>query len=195
MFSIKHTLFFLAVVAASGFIPLVASLDFTASKWIWTGDYSSGYAPPGSRAFRKTILTPPGKTARNIDIIMTANNFFALYINGVALGGRLNSNSWQVSNRFCATAQPDSNVIAVEGSNESGPAGVLAALQIIYTDGTTSTYVPDTTWKSSLTIPVGFMQPTYNDASWSFAIISGGFDAPPYNAPIPILPQAPGCSI
>ncbi|KAF8149333.1 hypothetical protein B0H34DRAFT_733295 [Crassisporium funariophilum] len=166
---------------------LVSALDLSGSSWIWTTEYNAASgAPAGSRAFRKTLTAPAGKIAIYADIIITTDNFYLLYVNGASVGSRTNTNDWQQAGRFCIGLSPTTNVIAVNGTNESiGRAGVLAAVQVFYTDGTSSTAVTDVSWKAITSLPTGFQAVTFNDASWAAAVISGTYGAFPY-APIPV---------
>ncbi len=51
---------------------LPPALDITQSNWIWTNETdSSGNAPIGHRAFRKTITSPIGKCAVCAKVVLT----------------------------------------------------------------------------------------------------------------------------
>ncbi|KAF9558776.1 hypothetical protein CPC08DRAFT_819126 [Agrocybe pediades] len=142
-------------------------LDLASSSWIWTTEFT------GSQP-----------TAIYADILITADNFYVLYVNGAVIGQRTSSNDWQQAGRFCVGLSPTTNVVAVNGTNEAvGRAGVLAAIQVTYSDGTTTTSISDVSWKATSSLPSGFQATTFNDASWSVAVISGGYAVWPY-API-----------
>ena len=167
-------------------VTLSVALDLTASSWIWTTEFTGSSAPAGSRAFRKTLTSPAGKSAIYADIIITTDNFYVLYVNGALIGQRTNTNDWQQAGRFCVGLGPTTNVIAVNGTNEAiGRAGVLAAIQVRYQDGTSSTSISDVSWKATSSLPSGFQSTTFNDVSWPAAVISGTYAGYPY-APIPI---------
>ncbi|KAJ7184329.1 lectin [Mycena filopes] len=161
------------------FVASTAALDFGASKWIWTNEVSAGNAPVGSRAFRKDFVAPQGKTPVQADIILTVDNSLTLYVNGAEVG---TGGDFTKAERFCVPLQPCLNVFAVTGTNAAGPAGLLAAIQITYSDGSTSTIVSDTTWRYSTTVPSGYEQLSFDDNSWAPAIVEGAYGVAPWAA-------------
>ncbi|KAJ7243386.1 hypothetical protein B0H12DRAFT_1236424 [Mycena haematopus] len=173
-------------------VPGVAALDFGASQWIWTDEISGGNAPIGSRAFRKDFAPPLGKTPVQANIIITVDNGLTLYVNGDQIG---TGSDFRYAEAFCVALQPCLNVFAVTGVNTGGPAGLLAAIQITYSDGSTSTIVSDTTWRASTTVPTGYEQLSFDDNSWTPAITQGAYGIAPWgqisipstSAPPPVL--------
>ncbi|KAJ6606424.1 lectin [Mycena vulgaris] len=160
--------------------PRAAALDFAASKWIWTGDVSDGQAPVGARAFRKDFTAPLGKTPVQADIIMTADNGLTLYVNGEQVG---TGGDFRFAERFCVPLRQCLNVFAVTAVNAAtvpNPAGLLATIQITYSDGTTSTLVSDATWRASVTVPAGYEQLSYDDNSWASAVVEGAYGVSPW---------------
>ena len=65
-----------------GFTSIPPALDITQSHWIWTSEATSPGAavPPGTRAFRKTIVSPPGKCAVCAQAIVTVSVAFSAYL-------------------------------------------------------------------------------------------------------------------
>jgi hypothetical protein len=61
----------------------------TKSNWIWLG--SSASAPAGDVAFRKKFIAAAGKTPALATIVMTVDDHFTLYLNGVVVGSDLNT--------------------------------------------------------------------------------------------------------
>ncbi|KAJ7184334.1 lectin [Mycena filopes] len=169
------TSFFVFSVLA--LVALATDLDFGASKWIWTNEVSGGNAPVGARAFRKTFTPPLGKTAVQADIIMTVDNGLTLYVNGGQVG---TGGDFRFAERFCVPLRPCLNVFAVTGVNAGGPAGLLATIQITYSDGSTSTIVSDTTWRYSINVPSGYEQLSFDDNSWAPAIAEGAYGVAPW---------------
>ncbi|KAJ7611595.1 lectin [Roridomyces roridus] len=173
-------LFVTLAFAALSVFPRISALDFDASTWIWTNEVSGGNAPVGSRAFRKDFVAPLGKTPVQADIIMTADNSFTLYVNGISVGG---GGDLHFAERFCVPLCSCLNVFAVTATNGAttpNPAGLLAAIQITYSDGTTSTIVSDTTWRYSISVPSGYEQLTFDDNSWPPAIAEGAYGVSPW---------------
>ncbi|KAJ7491157.1 lectin [Mycena latifolia] len=170
-------------------VPRAAALGFSASQWIWTNDVSASVAPTGARAFRKDFVAPQGKTPVQAEIIMVADDSFTLFVNGAEVGA---GGDFTVSERFCVPLQPCLNVFAVtavNGGTVPNFAGLLAAIQITYSDGTTSTIVSDTTWHASLQVPAGYQQPSFDDNSWTPAVAEGAYGIGPWGQiPVPSPP-------
>ncbi|KAJ6546990.1 hypothetical protein B0H19DRAFT_1032384 [Mycena capillaripes] len=160
-------------------VPGAAALDFGASTWIWTNEVTiaGGDVPVGARAFRKDFTAPLGKIPVQADILATVDNGLTLYVNGGEVG---TGGDFRFAERFCVALRPCLNVFAVTGVNAAGPAGLLAAIQITYSDGTTSTIVSDTTWRASTTVPNGYEQLSFDASSWTPAIAEGAYGVAPW---------------
>ncbi|KAJ6500576.1 lectin [Mycena sanguinolenta] len=171
---------FLLASLALHAVPGATALDFGASQWIWTNDISGGNAPVGARAFRKDFTAPLGKTPVQADVILTADNSLTLYVNGDEVG---TGGDFRFAERFCVPLRPCLNVFAVtavNGATAPNPAGLLAAIEITYTDGTISTIVSDTTWRASTTVPTGYEQLSFDDNSWTPATAEGAYGIAPW---------------
>ncbi|KAG6827567.1 hypothetical protein H0H92_011290 [Tricholoma furcatifolium] len=60
------------------------------------------------------------------------------------------------------------------------PAGLLAAIQITYSDGSTSVVTSDSTWRANQVVPYNFQQPSVNDSTWPFAETLGNYGISPW---------------
>ncbi|KAJ6606954.1 bacterial alpha-L-rhamnosidase-domain-containing protein [Mycena sp. CBHHK59/15] len=172
--------------------PTVPTL--TNSNWIWTAQSAAPSAPPGDIALRKTFTTPAGKSAVSADIIMTADDLFTLYLNGVLVGSSPNeANIWSSAQQFHVTLNSSVNLFAVRATNVAdvstggaSPAGLLAAISILYSDGSSDTVVTDTTWKVITAIPDGFELPSTSDSSWAAAASFGKYGVAPWDTSVTI---------
>ncbi|KAK0463801.1 lectin [Desarmillaria tabescens] len=168
-------------VSPWGQTALPPALDMTQSNWIWTGETdSAGNAPVGHRAFRKTITSPYGKGAVCAKVVITVDNAYTLYANGQSLGSGTDFNVAQAYS--VPQLDPNQNVFAVDGENTGGPAGVIATILVAYNDGTSASYVTDTTWKASTSLPTGFQLPATDDSTWSGATVVGKYGDAPWGA-------------
>ncbi|KAJ7460971.1 lectin [Mycena galericulata] len=177
---VPKLLYSLLAFVALDLVPRAAALDFSASTWIWTDEVSGGNAPVGARAFRKDFVAPLGKTPVQADIILTADNSLTLYVNGIEVG---TGGDYRFAERFCVPLCSCLNVFAVtavNGATTPNPAGLIAAIQITYSDGTTSNIVTDTTWRYSISVPNGYEQLSFDDSSWSPAIGEGAYGVSPW---------------
>src|SRR5690349_2574497 len=126
--------------------------SFDGASWIWTPEATTPVAPAEPRAFRKTLTST--KQAVSAEISITADDLYALYVNGKLLGSTTGAdNEWQQARRFQTALDPARNVIAVRTNNGAGsPAGLLAVIRVTYADGTTETINTDASWKASKTV-------------------------------------------
>ncbi|KAJ6589683.1 hypothetical protein B0H19DRAFT_1014757 [Mycena capillaripes] len=182
-----YYILFFSVLAAS-----TATLDFTASTWIWTNDTSNDVSPPGTRAFRQDFTPPAGKTPDFTDIIITANESFTLYVNGQELVAGANHNfAYAFRTPLLGTGPSVFAVTGVSGSSvNSTLAGLLVAIQVTYKDGSTDAIVSDTNWRASTSVPDGYQMVNFDDSSWSAAVAQGNYGASPFGEVI--IPTPPG---
>lgn len=171
---------------------IVPPLEFANSIWIWSSETNPPEAPAEPRAFRKTFVTPTGKTAQSATILITVDDDFTLYVNGALLGSP-ESADWQTALIFYPGLDPASNLFAIRADNlpdaTSGgdsPAGLLATIRITYTDGSTDTIVSDTTWLVNKTVSDGFELPSTDDSSWPNATSQGAYGVSPWGTGVSI---------
>ncbi|KAF5371024.1 hypothetical protein D9615_010034 [Tricholomella constricta] len=114
-----------------------------------SGPWGMNVALPSGdpRAFRKTFQTPSGKILKSAFIILTIDDGFTLYVNGALVGSSPKQiDIWKSAQQFTVPLSGSSaTVFAVKADNladvASGgpsPAGLLAAIQVIYTDGSST---------------------------------------------------------
>lgn len=67
-----------------------------------------------------------------------------------------------------------SNLIAVNATNDGGPASLIVAMLIEYTDGTADLINTDSSWKTLTSVPPSSWQlPSTDDSSWISATTEG----------------------
>ncbi|KAK7437247.1 hypothetical protein VKT23_018688 [Stygiomarasmius scandens] len=150
-------------------------LSFLGSQWIWTSeiDSTTGVAPVGPRAFRKTFGPPEGKTPSTLKVAYAVDDVATLFVNGQNIATH---NLWFTADTFCVTLKPCMNVIAFNATNTGGVAALLVTAEVTYTDGSTSRIVSDQSWRASgASIPDGFEQLSFDDSSWPLAIGEGAY--------------------
>lgn len=157
-------------------------LTFAGSSWIWTPEAGAPYAPAEPRAFRKVLDTPAGKTAKSAEIVVTADDSFELWVNGTSVGKTEGKeNEWQSSKRYVVDLAGSRNVLAARTTNgPNSPAGLLLAVRVTYTDGTTAVTTTDASWKAIKQIPSGFQAPAFDDAAWPAAAIQAAYRSGPW---------------
>ncbi|KAJ7448048.1 hypothetical protein FB451DRAFT_1289669 [Mycena latifolia] len=158
------------------------TLSFAQAHRLWSSEVATGQAPDGTRAFRKVIVSPAGKTPLLADIIMNGDDDFTLYVNGELLGGPY---GWDVK-RFCVPLLPCTNVFAATVLTTLPQpvvgAGLLATIQITYADNSTSTVVTDPSWRVAMSPTAGFERSEFDDSGWSTAYSYGQYPGAPWGA-------------
>ncbi|KAJ7703698.1 bacterial alpha-L-rhamnosidase-domain-containing protein [Mycena rosella] len=164
--------------------PAAITPSLTNSDWIWAAEPNQPIAPPGDVAFRRTAVSPPGKTAESAVIIITADDNFTLYVNGVLVGRAPNEPSaWEVAPLYRVLLNSDANLFAVRATNagtDDNPAGLIAAISILYSDGSTDFVASDMTWKVATTIPPRFQFSSTDDTAWATAASLGAYGVAPW---------------
>ncbi|KAJ6479028.1 hypothetical protein C8R45DRAFT_1101455 [Mycena sanguinolenta] len=158
------------------------SVSFTGVPWIWTNDVpASGDVPIVSRAFRRTYLPAAIGVPASADIIITADNEYTLWVNGVEIGSGTN---WKIAQHYIVNLAPASElVLAVLANNTAvSVAGLLVALEVNMVVGgrnncTAGIYGnTDGAWVSTMDeIPAGWQLPGFDDSPWPKVSPAEGF--------------------
>ncbi|KAJ7748926.1 hypothetical protein B0H16DRAFT_1847937 [Mycena metata] len=163
-------------------------LSFAEAEWVWTDVVpASGTLPAGSRAFRRTFTPFPSQVPAAATIIISADNEYTLYVNGVTIGSGSN---FKVAQRYTvnfATA-PEEVVLAVLVTNTAaGTAGLLVGMEVNMvpsgrTSCTAGTFsLSNVGWKSTKSaIPAGFEQPEFDDSAWPVVAVEAVYPAAPW---------------
>jgi alpha-L-rhamnosidase len=144
------------------------------SSWIWYPEGSPAEsAPAGKRYFLKTIELD--RAVESAHIIVAADNFYTLWLNGEPLGTGTN---FRVGNLFEIGPQLEDGTnrfaIAVENAGDSpNPAGLMARLEIHFTDGSTRIETTDESWKAAMEVPFGWETDSEADVEWKNAMVLG----------------------
>jgi putative heme-binding domain-containing protein len=141
-------------------------------QWIWypEGD-PRAEAPAGARYFRRVFnLEAPADSAK---IDATADNHFKVWVNGRLVG---RGDAWQELNTFdvAKDLKAGANLIAVEATNDSGPAGLVVRLEG-KAKGTTFRVVSDATWSASQEPAKGWQSNAELAAKWPAALVLGEY--------------------
>ncbi|KAG6916027.1 hypothetical protein DXG01_008796 [Tephrocybe rancida] len=186
-------------------ISSVVGLDFTGANWIWIpGRATDGITyPPGNATFRRDFTATNGKVPISANILINVDDGYTLYVNGNAVG---TAHNYRTAQRYCVPLVKDCNVFAISALNNEpagagNAAGVLAAIEIHYSDGFIDTIVTDAEWHAVSGTPAGFEQVAFDDSQWPAAFVEGSYpNTAPWNRPenamtIPPESQNPGPSL
>ncbi|KAJ7342742.1 hypothetical protein DFH08DRAFT_1081824 [Mycena albidolilacea] len=168
------------------------ALNLTGSSWIWSTSNASIDTLAVTVGFRKTVATPAGKSATSAIVLLTADNTFQLLVNGQYVGSPPFDNnlgptsSWQYAQRFTVALAATRNVFTVLATNFPGQqtgggssAGLVAAVQILYSDGTSEILRTDASWLTGpSTANISFL--TLSDSILGAAVLQGPFGMAPW---------------
>src|SRR5437764_3546174 len=136
-----------------------------AANWVWfdEGDPVSS-APAETRYFRHVFNAD--SLPRKINLEITADNGFTVWINGMRVG---EGDQWQQLYRFDARKYllEGKNVLAVEGRNEGGPAGLVVKLGALAVSGKG--------WKASKTAAKGWRDLDFDEKDWTPVKVIGPY--------------------
>ena len=152
--------------------------DFGGAQWIW---YPAGNpaesAPVATRYFRHIFKLPANQKVSAATIEITADDNFTLFVNSQEAG---KGNGWGSPQEIAIGVYLKSgkNVLAVEASNvgnKPNPAGLVAKLKVIFTQGTPLALTTDGNWKSAMNAETGWQALAFDDAAWVNAKVLGEY--------------------
>ncbi|MBN2296059.1 MAG: hypothetical protein JXM70_26745, partial [Pirellulales bacterium] len=165
--------------------PVVIKSILPQSTWIW---YPEGNPPPaGTRYFRRKITVDKNKTLLSARSAITADNSFILWINGkqVDRGGSFRViNEKQITNFL----HPGENILAIAATNggpEANPAGLIAAFELNYKDGSKDLIHTDASWHTGLKETPDWKILPSVPAGWKKAVVLGGLSMKPWGLSAP----------
>ncbi len=165
------------------------------SKWIWHAGENAMEAPPATRYFRRVVLLDEKKPLASATAFLTADNAFTLWINGKK--AETGDNFTVIKKKaILPFLKPGPNVFAIEvinGGEAANPAGLIAAFDFSYADGTTFEIGTDESWFAAKEKTPEWKTALKTTASnaWKPAQVLGGWTMKPWNLrpPAPALPH------
>ncbi len=162
-----------------------SSLNFESCKWIWFPEGNPAQnAPSEKRFFRRAFSLPPGKVVQQCQLRVSADNRFAAKLNGEILGS---GSDWQTGKQFNvlpSRMKTGANVLAIETENlpdgTVNPAGLIAVLEVRFTDGESLKLISDSEWRCSKSESTGWDQTDFDHASWPKALAIGNYGEGPW---------------
>ncbi len=168
----------------------VTDLTFDGASWIWAAE---GALPDQDRAFRVTRPAPDGASATRAEVLITADDSFTLWVDGVEVGATEPvENGWQSSRFYETDVSGDTTVVAIRGTNDAvSPGAVLAVARLTYSDGTTSTYPTGSAWKAATEFPADFARPDLDDSGWDQAAVIAAYGSGPWGTGVRLPTRDP----
>jgi hypothetical protein len=158
------------------------------SNWIWfpEGDPSKD-APAEKRYFRCTFSIPAEKSVASASLRLSADDRFTASLNGQVIGSQTAPEGWKIGRQFDDIASklvPQENILAVEAENvpvnAANPAGLIAALEIHFTDGSSMNVVSDDQWHVAKQSATGWDSTGFDESTWSKAKIVTPYGGNPW---------------
>ena len=152
------------------------------AHWIWYPESDPATPPPpGKRYFRRAFTVPDNAAIRSARIVLTADNTFALYVNGVVAetGDNLNE---LYSVDVTALLHAGTNLLAVateNKGNQPNAAGLVGALSVQLDDGSEIAVATDAGWLSSTEVDESWVRST-EPGTWIAAHDLGLFGIAPW---------------
>ena len=117
-----------------------SQLSLSACRWVWFPEGNpADEAPVGSRYFRRTLSIPDGVKIRSASFLLTADDQFTLYVNGVQAGKSDGKRDAWKRPRTLVVADSlrcGINTLAIEATNTTvSPAGLAGVLVVLLDNG------------------------------------------------------------
>ncbi|MCY2990492.1 MAG: hypothetical protein NTY19_21830, partial [Planctomycetota bacterium] len=176
-----------------------AGASFDQSQWIWSwpdpGSNSTRDMAQGCAWFRADLMLPQPASVVKADIFLTADNLFALYVNGKYVGpSDANPDNWNQTKRFdvASLLVPGRNVVAIEGANTApGPAGLIVYGAVHLADGKQILLTSGDQWKCSEKKQKNWEQVAFDDEKWQKAYLVAPYGSAPWGNFAPNLEALP----
>ncbi|MFV1965281.1 MAG: HEAT repeat domain-containing protein, partial [Pirellulaceae bacterium] len=163
--------------------------SFDGAKWIWSsleGDVPLNQFTANVYYFRAEWNVPVDVEVRFAELIITADNLYVIYLNGMSVGeSEVDNSSWHKPKRFDVTKllSAGRNVVAVEAVNTlPGAAGLIAKFVAHGSSGRQIDLVTSGTWKCYAGEQANWYQPDFDDAHWYASRVVGEFGAAPWGS-------------
>ena len=165
-----------------------AGASFDQSHWIWSwpdpGSNSTRDMAMGCAYFRGDLTLPQPASIVTADVFLTADNLFALYVNGKYVGqSDADPNKWRETKRFdvAGLLVPGRNVVAIEAANTApGPAGLLVYGAVQLADGQQVVLTSGDQWKCNEKPPKNWEQVALDDSKWQKAYLVAPYGSAPW---------------
>ncbi len=161
--------------------------DLEGCAWVWYPEGNPAQnAPPGVCHFRRQVVLPEGRKLTKAVFVGTADNSFALFVNGNEAGqSDASSEGWRnpVELDITSGLHAGANqlaITAVNATEKASPAGLLGCLRLQFDQGDPVVIRVDASWRTSHTAPGGWQAPGYDDSTWAQARETVRFGAGPW---------------
>ena len=148
-------------------------LSLEGCSWVWYPEGNPAEsAPAEARYFRKRIMIGAGRRIKKATFVGTADNSFALFVNGGSTSDSDAGNTeWSNPVKLDMTERLKVGanqlaIKAVNATNQPNPAGLIGRYVIEFEAGPTMTGRIDENWKASRREKAGWQDPDFDDRNW-----------------------------
>jgi|GEM_PF-2814556 len=156
-------------------LPARADERALAVSWIWKS------TPPGATErvfFRREFQLPPDVASAVVTV--SCDNWQRLFVNGHDMGKGTDWHSPSTYNVLAQLKPGTRNVIAVEGRNEGGVAGMALSFRATLKDGKKLHVASDGNWLCENEAPEGWQDLDFPSTSWAKAVVLAKVGDPPW---------------
>lgn len=141
-------------------------------QWIW--------AKSGERAYFRRLVDL-ARQPDSAEVSIACDNSYVLYVNGLRVG---EGSDWTFMQTYDLRRllHKGRNLLAVEGRNLDGPAGMLAELTLKM-PGSTRTVSTDSEWRVATERTEGWTKPELDEQGWDRASVIGPEGIQPWGKP------------
>ncbi len=166
------------------------AVEPSATTWIWKSPAPS----KGERVFfRREFQLPPDVASAAVTVV--CDDSHRVYVNGHDMG---TGNGWKNPRTYDVLAElklGSRNVIAVEGLNDEGLAGMALRFSATLKSGKKLQVVTDANWLCSSEAPDGWQNMDFPSASWTKAAVIAKMGEPPWGVVMQSEAGEPGSSV
>ena len=179
----------LVALTAAAEVPSIADEPPSTPSWIWKS------ATPFENEhvfFRREFQLPPD--VASVSVTVVCDDWYKLFINGHDTG---TGKGWRCPRSYDVLPwiKPGSrNVIAVEGRNEKGNAGMALEFHVTLKDGKKLQVVSDANWLCSNDAPEAWQTFDFPTPPWPRATVIAKMGGPPWGEVVKPEPVNPAVS-
>ena len=164
-------------------------LSLSDASWIWYPEGNPQEQALGATRYFRYSFNLDDTAIENARFALLVDGESEVYLNGetiVEAGGFETATVFNLRSSY--QLQAGTNTLAVEVTNEEGPAGLLAHLRVQYENGETSFVNTGDEWLASKEVSEGWQTQGFDDSSWVSAKVLGNYGVDPWGeAKIPSL--------
>ena len=157
-----------------------ANLLTPEAKWIWTKNLDSddqAYIRTSFDVNQDGTIVPPTKptpTPSNSQLEISVDNVYKVYLDGNLIG---EGSNWYVPDLFDINLTQGTHVLAIEATDQGGPAAAIAGLKLGNASLATSS-----AWKIATSAANGWNQVGFDDSQWAYATEYSGLNESPWQS-------------